>query len=109
VITADVTCRGKLEQAILGSSSSEIVVAVFLNGTSQRPEILRYSAQMRNVGTAELKVEDQNYDPKEEMGTDLAGFRRSRTCKGLNLSDGRVDSAHIYWNHEARRFDDWIR
>jgi hypothetical protein len=106
VVAADFTCRGREEQAILGTSPSKIVIAVFLNGTTARPEILRYSAKVRHAATAVLAVEDQDYDPKEEIGSDLPGFKRSRTCKGLNLSGGEIDSAHIFWNHEARRFDD---
>jgi hypothetical protein len=109
VISADFSCQGRQQQAILGTTSSEIVIAVFLNGTSQRPEVLRYSAKVRQASTAELKIEDQDYDPKEDPGYDLPGFKRSRTCKGLNLSDGEIDSAHIYWNHNDRRFGDWVR
>jgi hypothetical protein len=106
VITADFSCRGRKEQAILGADSADIVIAVFLNGTNQKPEVLRYSAKVRNARSVELTNEDQDYDPKDR-GVDLPGFKRSRTCKGLNLSDGRSDSAHIYWNHTDRRFDDW--
>jgi hypothetical protein len=43
VVTADFTCRGRMQTAILGVSPSEIVVAVFLNGTNSRPEVLPYS------------------------------------------------------------------
>ena len=100
VVAADFTCRGRQEQAILGTNSSEIVIAVFLNGTSARPEILRYSAKVRRAATAVLAVEDREFDPKDV---------RSKTCKGLNLSDGEIDSAHIFWNHDARRFQDWVR
>jgi hypothetical protein len=64
---------------------------------------------MRDARTATLTIETLDYDPKvEDVGVRLA-FRRSRTCKGLNLSDEKIDSAHIYWNHEAKRFDDWVR
>jgi hypothetical protein len=109
VVTADLSCRGQKDQAILGTSESEIIIAVFLNGTSERPEILRYSANARRAALAKLSIENQDYEPKTEIGSDLPGFRRSKTCKGMNLSDGEVDSAHIYWNHEAHRFDDWVR
>lgn len=37
VVTADFTCRGHKQQAILGANSTEIVVAVFINGTAHRP------------------------------------------------------------------------
>ena len=109
VLTADFSCRGHREQAILGISATDIVVAVFLNGTSERPEVLRYSSRVRDAASAQLTIEDQDYDPNMEIGADLPGFRRSRTCKGLNLGDGMIDSAHIYWNHQTLRFNDWVR
>ena len=108
VLTADFSCRGRKEQAILGVNDKEIVVAVFLNGPTRPPEVLRYSAEMRDAKEARLTTESLDYDPEDAVG-DLPGFRRSRACKGLNLTDNKIDSAHIYWNHDARRFDDWVR
>jgi len=109
VVTADFTCSGRMQTAILGVSKTEIVVAVFLNGTNNRPEVLRYSARVRNPVTAALKAEGLDFDPKEDSGYDLPGLQRSMTCKGLNLSDGEIDSAHIYWNRVSRRLEDWVR
>jgi hypothetical protein len=108
VLTADFSCRGRKEQAILGVTSSEIVIAVFLNGTGEKPEILRYSAAARNISQTTLTIESLDYAPDEETGP-LPGFRRSPSCQGLNLSDDRIDSAHIYWNHDTQRFADWVR
>lgn len=108
VLTADFSCRGRKEQAILGVNAKQIVVAVFLNGPTRPPEVLRYSAEMRDAKEVQLTLESLDYDAEDEIG-DLPGFRRSRTCQGLNLSDGKIDSAHIYWNHDAKRFDDWVR
>ncbi len=108
VLTADFSCQGRRGQAVLGVTSKEIVVAVFLKGTSEKPEVLRYSAAARDAAQAKLTLESLDYAPSEDSGP-LPGFKRSRTCKGLNLSDDMVDSAHIYWNHEAKRFDDWVR
>ena len=109
IVTGDFTCRGRRERAILGSNDTDIVIAAFVNGVSRRPEILRYSAQARSASVAQLTVEDLDYDPLEVFGRPLPGFKRSTTCKGLNLSDGLVDSAHIYWDREAKRFHDWVR
>ena len=108
VLTADFTCRGRKEQAILGITAQEIVIAVFLDGLTEAPEILRYSADVRDARDARLSLESLDYDPKDDVG-DLPGFRRSRTCQGLNLSDDKIDSSHIYWNHDAKRFNDWVR
>jgi hypothetical protein len=107
IVSGNFSCHGRAEQAILGVSSSEIVIAVFVKGLDSRPEVLRYSGKARNPKTAELKIEDLDYDPKEMIGSDLDGFRRSKSCKGLNLSDGDTDSAHIYWNHKSQQFEDW--
>jgi hypothetical protein len=108
VLVADFSCRSRKEQAILGVTAKEIVVAVFLNGLAEKPEVLRYSATARDPNDVKLTLESLDYDPKDDIG-DLDGFRRSRTCKGLNLSDDKIDSAHIYWNHDAKRFNDWVR
>ena len=62
------------------------------------------------VVTAVLALEELDFDVKQfekELGFLPPGMRRSKTCMGLNLSDGKVDSAHIYWNHAAKRFGDW--
>ncbi|HUI54152.1 MAG TPA: hypothetical protein VLY04_04225 [Bryobacteraceae bacterium] len=107
VVSGNFTCRGRKEQAILGVSASEILVAVFVTGTNAPPELLRYSAKARNPKTAELAVEDLDYDPKQDIGYEPDGFQRSKSCKGLNLGDGLTDSAHIYWNRKSHRFEDW--
>jgi hypothetical protein len=103
VVTDDFTCRGRKEAAILGVSATEIVISVFVEGLNQRPQVLRYSRKARRAETAQLTVESLDDDPDYP----LPGFQRSRSCKGLNLSDGETDSAHIYWNRNSRRFDDW--
>ena len=111
VVAGDFSCRGKIEQAILGTNKVHIVVAVFLDGLAKRPKVLRYSASARKPGTAVLAVEDMNFDLKtfeKEVGYIPPGMRPSKSCKGLNLSDGEIDSAHIYWNHDAKQFSDWV-
>jgi hypothetical protein len=109
VVSGDFSCRGRMEQAILGADQTEIVVAVFLDGTNKRPQVLRYSAKVRNPLSTTLETEDLDYDPKEDLGYGLPGFRRSKTCRGIKLNDGRTDSPHIYWNHNSHRFEDWLR
>ena len=107
VIAGNFSCQGKTESAILGASESWIVVAIFLNGLNHKPQVLEYSTKARNAASAILQTESLDFDPEEALGYALPGFRRSKTCKGLNLSDGRSDSAHIFWNHESHQFDEW--
>jgi hypothetical protein len=106
-LAGNFTCAGRAEQAILGVNKTEIVIAVFVHGLNKEPEVLRYSAERRNPRIAKLTIESLDYDPKETIGYDPEGFKRSGSCKGLNLSDGETDSAHIYWNEKLHRFSDW--
>ena len=110
VVRADFSCQGRVETAILGTSQSQILIAIFLNGLTKPPEVLRYSAKARRAASAVLAIEDMNFELQEfekDVGYVPGGLRPSKTCKGLNLSDGATDSAHIFWNHLTRRFDDW--
>lgn len=110
-VVGDFSCRGRVERAILGTSKSAIVVAIFLGALTTPPKILRYSASARDPAAAELKTEDLDFEPKRfesEVGYIPDGLRPSKTCKGLNLTDGKIDSAHIYWNHNAKQFSDWV-
>ena len=109
VVGGDLNCDERQDHAILGTSHADIVVAVFLAGTNQRPEVLRYSSGVRDPASVVLMIEDLDHDTKTDGGSGLPGFRRSKTCKGLNLSDGKMDAAHIYWNHDDKRFSDWVR
>jgi hypothetical protein len=111
MILGDFSCRRRVERVILGTNKSEIVVAIFLGPLTAPPNFLRYSSSVRDPATAELKTEDLDFEPKRfesEVGYIPDGLRPSRICKGLNLSDGKIDSVHIYWNHNANEFSDWV-
>lgn len=109
IISGDFTCNGNKENAILGVNKKDIVVLVFINGLNNQPEVLRFSAKARNPKTAELKVENIKRREFEEIFGELPpGVLRKKQCKGLNLSDGEVDSAHIYWDNEAKQFLVWV-
>lgn len=105
VVTADFTCQGRAQHAILGLDPKDIVIAVFINGLGSAPEVIRDRARSREF--AKIRVESLDYDPKPILGDDLPGFQRSKTCKGLNLYDDMVDSLHLYWNRLTKRFDGW--
>lgn len=65
-------------------------------------------AQESLCGTAAtLEIEDMDYDLIEAFGENPEGFRQSKTCKGLSLTDDECDSMHIFWNHETKHIDWW--
>jgi hypothetical protein len=105
VEVADFTCDGRADYAIRGLDPKDIVIAVFIKGLASAPEVIRDRARSREF--AKIRIESLDYDPKEILGDDLQGFRRSKTCKGLNLYDDMVDSLHLFWNRATKRFDGW--
>ena len=110
VVRGDFSCNGKTELAILGLKESEIIVAVFMNGITKPPILLRDSSKYRDSNTVELSIEDGEFDEKDfqEMLGDIPdGLKSSKTCKWLRLSDGKIDSAHIYWNRTTKSFGTW--
>jgi hypothetical protein len=107
VIIGDFTCRGHKEQAILGITQQEIIVAVFIDGLDTKPKILHDKVHI--PADARLEIEDMDYDPKDEIGTVLEGFERSKVCKGLNIGDEHTDSFHVYWNHKDHELNWWSR
>jgi hypothetical protein len=107
VMSGDFTCRGRMEQAILGITGQEIIIVVFINGLENKPEILH--DKVHTPADAELTIEGLDYDPNEQAGVELEGFLRSKVCKGLNIADNHVASFHVYWNQKDSRFDWWSR
>ena len=123
VLTLDFTCRGRREYAILGatkgavvqiegraiaSRTPEAVVAAFSSGLSAQPQLFQNSAA--NAELARLTIEDNDFTKKEfeaSIGEVPEGLQSSKTCKGLNLSDGERDSVHLYWNRKRGRIGAW--
>ena len=106
VIIADFTCAGHKEQAMLGTTRSEIVVAVFPDGIAKQPEIIREKSGF-DPKLVKLKIEGLDYDPKNIIDGEPEGFQKSNTCSGMTIGDGYRDSLHLYWNHKSHKFSSW--
>jgi hypothetical protein len=110
VLKGDFSCAGKQQSAILGTSKNEIVVAVFTQDLARAPEVLRFASEDRKPAEAKIRIDDSSLSVDEIQtlaGMVPPGYRMSKTCKGVRLSDDASDAAHIYWDHDARRFDSW--
>jgi hypothetical protein len=110
VLEGDFTCRGRVEHAILGVNDRDVVVAIFAEGLERPPEVLGRSRDVHDPDVAVLALEDMDFEPREfedQVGYVPDGMRPSKTCKGLNLGGGNVDSLHVYWDHDARNFSAW--
>jgi glucose/arabinose dehydrogenase len=110
VLTADFNCTGKVQYALLGTSTKEIAVAVFANGLDQPPAVLRFEADGLSIIESKIRLDDYSMSAAEIAGLTGAtpvGYRASTACHGVRLSDDRSDAAHIYWDYDNQRFDSW--
>ena len=110
VIAGDFTCQGRSEHAILGTSGTEIVIAVFGPGQAKPAGSIRFSASARDPKSSTLSKEDLDFEVSEherEVGPLPEGLQPSKTCLGLSLSDGLVDAAHIFWNRKTGQLESW--
>lgn len=112
VLISDFDCTGKVQFAILGGSAKEIAVAIFTEGLDQSPALLRFEVDAHNLQSAQLRLDDYTMSAGEIAGISgkaPTGYRPSSTCHGVRLSDHGIDAAHIYWDHDNRRFDTWTQ
>lgn len=112
VLNGNFTCQGKIEFAILGTSTKEIVIAVISTEKGKPIDVIRFSGVARSTKSAILAIEPLDFtidEFKREVGELPDGLRPSKTCVGLNMSDEMIDSAHIFWHRKAKRFESWSR
>ncbi|MEO5924923.1 MAG: hypothetical protein ABIR70_13975 [Bryobacteraceae bacterium] len=111
VIHADFSCQGRREAAILGTTKETIVVAIFINGSAQKPELVTYPQDVfAPTWPLSIEIDGLDYNVKqraEDLGTPLQGLQRSKTCKGIYLGNHQEDGIHIYWNRVMREFNEW--
>ena len=108
VLAADFNCDGRRDLAILGTSSGQATVAIFLHGLGEKPDSMSFS-RFRN-SLVKLKIESLDVSKQEfekMIGGYTEGYQPSRRCKGLNLGDEETDSAHIFWSHTRKEFEAW--
>jgi hypothetical protein len=106
----DFDCDGRSDHAFIGRNEGRVYVGL-VRATGQRPEILEFavSGSIQAAICAEpatLMIESLDFDPTADYGK-IDGFRRSRTCVGLELRGGECDSIHLFWNHEKQHLDWW--
>jgi hypothetical protein len=110
LLRGNFTCRGATDVALLGTRPREIVVAVFRAGATTPLQVLRFPEGDRTPDTAILLTESLDIDLqrlRRDIGVVPDGLVRSKTCMGLQMTDQRVDSVHVYWHRQKRRFMAW--
>lgn len=111
-VSADINCDGIPDTAKLGFLDNYVRLLVTINpdGPSQ---FIDFGLGMPSQQDAPcgrdpvLTIEYMDYDLVEIFGENPEGFKRSKTCKGLNINAGECDSMHIFWNHETNHINWW--
>jgi hypothetical protein len=112
VLEGDFSCAGRPQNAILGTAGDEVVVAVFTQGLSSPPELLRFASAAANGDAASIGLDESSLSVEEIAGLsgkEPKGYRQSGSCKGVRLDGPGPGVAHIYWDHDGRRFDSWTQ
>jgi hypothetical protein len=115
IVSADINCDGRTDFAILGYEKNVLYVMLVRGELSETSKVDTLAIGLGNPSSqnhlcgkkAKLNLESQEYDLTEELGENPEGFKKSKICKGLNVSDGMCDSFHIYWNHKTNSLDSW--
>jgi len=110
IVKADINCDGKSEYIVLGHTKYETIVAAFGGKSSRKPDSIAFSADRINPESAAIILESLDIgdeDFKEMLGGVPEGYQRSKSCKGIGLSDGNRDTVHIYWSRKRREFEAW--
>jgi hypothetical protein len=110
VLSADFDCDGRRDQVLLGRSPGKVFIGL-VRAVPSKPEILEFAVDASLQAAicqepAKVEVESLDYDPADAVGK-IPGFRRSRTCRGIQLSGGDCDSVHIFWNHQTKHLGSW--
>lgn len=112
LLTADFNCTGKVQYAMLGTSTKEIAVAIFTDGLDRPPALLRFEGDALSIVGSKIRLDDYTLsaaDIADIAGAAPVGYRPSGACHGVRLSDDRSEAAHIYWDHDNQRFDSWVQ
>ncbi len=107
VTSGAIACDGGRDNAYLGRGKGNVYVGL-VRTTKDGPEILEFAVDPGRQDAicaepATLAVESLDYDPEG----DVAGFQRSKVCKGLVLNDSQCDPIHIFWNRSTRHLSWW--
>jgi hypothetical protein len=108
-IIADIDCDHAADTVVVGRKRGEVHVG-FALAANPVPQILIFDvgrgAKNAVCGVrAALSLESLDWDPAERGLDQLAGFRRSPTCKGVGLGDGDCRTSHMFWSYSSRHVE----
>ncbi len=112
---ADINCDGKQDYIAIGKVNNRLYVAVAIGPLSDKSKVSSINIGLGNEGSQDslgeknpsMRIVPLDYDPKEATGFPVEGFKRSKTCKGVEIGGEETDEFNVYWNHKKSSLDWW--
>jgi len=115
-VSADVTCDGKADTAIVGYEKNEAVWLGVVPGSDKnrasRPVTMRFLIGKHSQDSfCAVPVQIETHPivcDDEELGA-LPGCKRVKGCSDFFMVDNACDSFHFYWDSSRKRLVWWRR
>lgn len=115
-VSADVTCDGNADIAIVGYEKEQAVWVGVVPGSDKKrvskPVMMRFPVGKHSQDSfcsVPVQIEAQPIEcDDEELGA-LPGCKRVRGCSDFSIVDHACDSFHFYWDSSRKRLMWWRR
>lgn len=114
LLTADFNDDRLEDYAISGRAADRFYIAVILSPLSQQSPMAMLDFGIGGAGQddlcegdSNLTLENLDYDPNENLGATLTGFKRSPKSHGIIIGGDMCDKIHVYWNHTENKLGWW--
>jgi hypothetical protein len=115
-VTADLTCDGKDDVAIVGYENSEAVWLGVVSGNSNakdvKPVTMKFwvgKHSQDSFCSTPVKLETHPLDCEGDEGEKLPGCKVVKGCFDLSMNDGNCDAFNFYWDSKKKRLAWWRR
>ena len=113
-VSADVTCDGKADTAVIGYEEGFVwlgVIPGYAEDKQAKPMTFRFTVGKDTQDSfcrVPVRIEISAIECKTE-DFDLPGCKTVKGCSALSLIDEACDAFHFYWNSSRKRLTWWRR
>jgi hypothetical protein len=115
-VSADVTCDGKSDTAIVGYVKSEAVwlgvVAGNNDNKASKPVVMKFLVGKHSQDSfcaIPVQIETHPIDCDGDEGETLPGCKKVKGCSDFSLVDNSCDSFNFYWDSSRKKLAWWRR
>lgn len=111
-VSADVTCDGRADTAIVGYDRNEAVWLGVVSGNSKYPVTMKFLVGKHSQDSfcsIPVQIETHPIDCEGDEGETLPGCKKVKGCSDFSLVDNSCDSFHFYWDSTRKKLAWWRR